>query len=100
MSLAALRKSPQHEDLAKLAEEHFQNDLDESDRDVLKKSARTVSVHAAVGSLAGLGLGVYLAYRLRKVRLDVFNAIRVAEKPTHVVFAGGRTGTFTHPTNE
>lgn len=91
MSLAAFRKSQQHEDLAKLAEEHFQHDLDESDRDVLKKSARTVSVHAAVGSLVGLGLGVYIAYRLRKARLDVFNAFRAVEKPTHVVFAGGRT---------
>ncbi|KAI1850927.1 hypothetical protein JX265_007252 [Neoarthrinium moseri] len=91
MSFAALRKSPEHEDLAKLAEEHMQHDLDESDREVLKKAAGKVSLPATIGTLVGLGLGVYAAFRLRKVRMDMFRAFRASEKPTQVVFAGGRT---------
>jgi hypothetical protein len=92
MSLAAFRKSPQHDDLAKLAEEHLKHDLQPSDREVLQNAAGTVSIRATVGTIVGLGLGIYAAFRLRKVRMDVFQAFRTSEKPTHVMFAGGRTG--------
>ncbi|KAK6204173.1 hypothetical protein LQW54_008407 [Pestalotiopsis sp. IQ-011] len=91
MSFAAFRKSPEHEDLAKLAEEHMKHDLEPSDREVLEKAAGKVSVPAAIGTIVGLGLGVYAAFRLRKARVGMFNAFRATEKPTHVVFAGGRT---------
>lgn len=92
MPFAAFRTSPDHEDLAKLAEEHMKHDLSQEDRDVLQKAAGVVSSRAMVGTLIGLGLGTYTAFRLRKMRMDMFKAIRAAEKPTHVVFAGGRTG--------
>jgi hypothetical protein len=50
-------------------------------------------MHAGIASLAGLGLGVYFAARLRKMRLAYFNAFRAMEKPVEVRFADGRTGT-------
>jgi hypothetical protein len=92
MPFAAFRQSPDHDDLAKLAEEHMKNDLRQDDRETLQNAASTLRFHATVGTLVGLGLGVYAAFRLRKVRMDMFKAIRAAEKPTHVVFPGGRTG--------
>lgn len=91
-SFAAFRKNPRSDELAELAEKHLQHDLRDSDRAVLKESAAKVSTHATLGSILGLGLGVFLAYRLRRGRANVFNALRAAEKPTHVQFADGRTG--------
>lgn len=90
-SLAAFRKSSR-DDLNKLAEEHLQHDLQQSDRDALYSAARKVSTHAIIGSLLGLGLGAYMAYRLRSTRTAMFNAFRAQEKPTKVIFADGRTG--------
>lgn len=90
-SLAAFRKSSR-DDLTKLAEEHLQHDLKPSDRDVLRDAAGRVSTHAMIGSVLGLGLGVFMAYRLRSARTVMFNAFRAQEKPTKVVFADGRTG--------
>jgi len=90
MSFAALRSSPQREDYQKLAEEHMKHDLEPSDRDALVKASKRVVLPSTVGTLVGLGLGVYAAVRLRKVRANMFNAFRASEKPTHVVFANGR----------
>ncbi|KAI1412332.1 hypothetical protein F5Y13DRAFT_163390 [Hypoxylon sp. FL1857] len=90
MSFAAFRKSEQHADLGKLAEEHMKHDLTQEDRDALVKASTRVSTRAIIGTLAGLGLGLYAAFRLRRVRADMFNAFRAAEKPTHVLFADGR----------
>ena len=90
-SLAAFRKSGRDE-LAKLAEEHMQHDLQESDRSALRNAAAKLSTHATIGSLLGLGLGVFMAYRLRTARNTMFNAFRAREKPTRVQFADGRTG--------
>jgi hypothetical protein len=64
--------------------------LNENDRDVVRKAASKASTHALVGSLAGIALGGYLAFRLRQNRLAMYNAIRAAERPTHVRFADGR----------
>lgn len=64
--------------------------LRQSDRDALKKGASTVSTHASVGSLVGLGLGVFLAYRIRTNRTAMFNAFKTAEKPQALKFASGR----------
>ncbi|KAI8630683.1 hypothetical protein F5Y19DRAFT_426056 [Xylariaceae sp. FL1651] len=90
MSLAAFRKSEQQDELAKLAEEHLKNDLEPSDREALVKATSRVTTSTTVGTLVGLGLGVYAAIRLRKIRADMFNAFRAAEKPTHVIFSDGR----------
>jgi len=66
--------------------------LQESDRDKLKSAASTVSTYATIGSVVGLGLGVFLAYRLRANRTAMFQAFKTAEKPTEVRFANGRSG--------
>lgn len=88
-SLAMFRKS-MGPDLNALAEDHLKRDLRQSDRDVLNKAASTVSTHATVGSLLGLGLGVFLAYRLRRARTGMFTAFKAREKPTALKFADGR----------
>ena len=64
--------------------------LHQSDRDALRKAAGTVSTHLTVGSLIGVGLGIFLGYRLRANRTAMFNAFKAREKPTAVRFAGGR----------
>ena len=45
-----------------------------------------------IGSALGLGLGLFLAYRLRTNRTKIFEAFKAVEKPTDVQFANGRTG--------
>lgn len=89
-SLAALRKSASG-DLQRLADEHLQHDLRQSDRDTLEAAARKVSRHAIIGSLVGLGVGVFLAYKIHTTRNAIFNAFRAMEKPTAVQFVDGRT---------
>jgi hypothetical protein len=107
-SLAAFRPNRTN-DLKQLAEEHLQHEqvckhilyvacilirdsLNQQDRDLLKSAGGKVSTHAGIASLAGLGLGVYFAFRLRAMRLAYFNAFRALEKPVEVRFADGRTG--------
>jgi hypothetical protein len=94
MSFAAFRTTKQQEDLRKLAQGHYEHDLEEDDRRTLKSAASTAGTYATLGSLVGLGLGIYLAFRIRRSRVAMFEALRAAEKPTAVVFAGGRTGSF------
>jgi len=89
-SLAAFRKS-YGDELANLAEQHLQHDLEQSDRDALKSAASKVGTHATVGSIIGLGLGIFLAFRLRQNRTAMFKAFKAIERPTSVVFADGRT---------
>ncbi|KAL8840982.1 MAG: hypothetical protein Q9176_003554 [Flavoplaca citrina] len=88
-SLALLRKNA-GQDIAALAEDHLKHDLQDADRDALKSAASKISTHVTIGSLVGLGLGAYLAFRLRRTRMQMFNALRATEKPTHVKFADGR----------
>jgi len=92
MALAAFRTSEQQNDLTNIAKEHMKHDLEPSDRDVLVKATRRVTTATTVGSLVGLGLGLYAAIRLRKVRMEMFAAFRAAEKPAFVVFPNGRQG--------
>jgi hypothetical protein len=92
--LAIFRPSPQYDDLSQLAQEHFNHDLGEDDRAVLRSAGGRVSTHALLGSALGLGLGIFAAARLRRVRASAFAAFRAAEKPRQVVFADGRTGEF------
>ena len=94
MPFAIFRKSLQHDELNELAEEHMNHDLEQSDRDALVKAVGGISMPTAVGTLLRLGLGVYAAFRLRKVRADMFNAFRASEKPTHVIFSNGRQGLY------
>lgn len=92
MSLAALRGSPKHDELAQLAETHFKNDLTQDDREVLKGAAKTLNLHATVGSVLGLGVGCLLAYRARRLRHNWFHQFQATEKPAQVVFRSGKTG--------
>ncbi|CAL3969852.1 unnamed protein product [Diplocarpon coronariae] len=93
MSLESLAISRQNAstELAQLAEEHMKHDLRQSDRDALNNAAQKFGTFTTVGSLVGLGLGVALAFRVRRSRAEFFKAFRAIEKPTHVQFAGGRT---------
>jgi len=91
--LAIFRGHP-NQQLARIGEEHLQNDLRPEDRDKLKKAASQVSTHAAIGSLLGLGLGIALAWRVRANRIALYKAFRTTEKPTEVVFANGRRETI------
>ncbi|PLN75332.1 hypothetical protein BDW42DRAFT_180867 [Aspergillus taichungensis] len=88
-SIALLRRR-RADDLTRLANEHMQKDLRAEDRETLKSAASTVSLWTAIGSAAGVGLGLYVAFRLRSARTAFFQAFRAKEKPTHLVFADGR----------
>ena len=90
-SLPLLRKNA-GEDISALAEEHFKHDLDDSDQNALRSAASKIRFHVTLGSFAGLALGTLLAFRLRRTRMQTFNALRAHEKPTHVKFADGREG--------
>ena len=92
-SFAVFRKNA-GDDITKLAEEHFKHDLRDSDRDTLISAGSKIGTHATIGSFIGLGLGLFLSFRLRSRRTQMFNAFRAAEKPTHVRFANGREGTW------
>lgn len=65
--------------------------LNQNDRDILKRAGSKVSTQATVGSLLGLGLGIYCAFRLRSMRMTYFNTFRAMEKPVEIKFADGRT---------
>ncbi|KAK4508132.1 hypothetical protein PRZ48_001870 [Zasmidium cellare] len=92
-SLAIFRKGL-GPDLNALAEKHMKDDLTQSDRDALKKAASTVSTHTLVGSLIGLSLGAFFAFRIRTGRQRMFRAFKTAEKPQAVRFADGREETL------
>ncbi|KAK3324997.1 hypothetical protein B0H66DRAFT_547214 [Apodospora peruviana] len=89
-SMFAIFRGHPHEDLAKIGEQHMQNDLQPQDRERLRTAAGKVSTHTTIGSILGLGLGLALAYRIRANRLSLYNAFRVVARPTELVFANGR----------
>lgn len=64
--------------------------LQENDKTILVSAAKKVQTHALIGSLVGIGLGAFLAVRLRQNRNRLFQAFKATEKPTHVRFANGR----------
>lgn len=90
-SVALLRRR-RTDELARLADEHLQHDLQSEDRDKLKAAASSISLWTTVGSAVGLGIGLFAAIRLRSTRRAFFAAVRAQERPTQVVFANGRTG--------
>ncbi|KAJ9311504.1 hypothetical protein DTO271D3_8222 [Paecilomyces variotii] len=87
----AFNRRRARDELNALAEEHFKHDLQPADRDKLRLSAQKIGVHTTLGSLIGIGLSTYFAFRLRKGRLQLFEALKTKEKPTAVQFADGRT---------
>ncbi|KXT04251.1 hypothetical protein AC578_7934 [Pseudocercospora eumusae] len=96
-SLAVFRKGL-GPDLNALADKHMQHEYDrpvdetlqQSDRDALRKAASTVKTHTTIGSILGLSLGVFLAFRIRSSRQRLYAAFRTAERPQAVRFADGR----------
>ena len=97
-SIAAFRKHSS-EDLAKLAESHFQHDLNDNDKQLLMKAASKAQTWALAGSVVGIGLGTLLALRVRSNRNKMFKAFRASERPTAVIFASGRQETIPDITN-
>ncbi|KAJ5210171.1 hypothetical protein N7491_009978 [Penicillium cf. griseofulvum] len=89
-SFAILRQR-RSDELAKLADEHLQHDLQPGDRDKLNAAASSISLWTTVGSAVGVSLGLLTAIRLRGSRKAFFSAIRAQQKPTKVVFEDGRT---------
>ncbi|EAW15350.1 uncharacterized protein ACLA_060170 [Aspergillus clavatus NRRL 1] len=87
-------RNRRNDEIVRLADQHMQSDLQPADRDVLKSAASKVSLWTTVGSAVGIGLGLYVAFRLRSTRKAFFEAFRAQEKPTQVVFADGRTETI------
>ena len=49
-----------------------------------------MSLYASVGSLIGVSLGTFLAFRLRRGRAQLFQTFRTAEQPQAIRFADGR----------
>lgn len=88
-SFAAFRKTS-GDDFRKLAEEHFKHDLEDSDKEALKSAAAKFSTSALIGSAVGIGLGAFLAFRLRQNRQAMYKAFKAADKPTALKFADGR----------
>jgi hypothetical protein len=87
-------RNRRRDELAQLADQHVQRDLQPDDREALKSAARKVSLWTTVGSAVGIGLGLYAAFRLRSSRKAFFEAFRAQEKPIKVVFVDGRTGAY------
>ena len=75
-TLLCIKRCKEH---AYLAEEHLRRDLQESDREKLNIAFQKIAVYTRVGALAGLGLGVALAFRIRSRKAQVFNAFRASE---------------------
>jgi hypothetical protein len=73
--------------------------LQDNDRQALESAASKFSTHALVGSLVGLGLGAFLAFRLRANRNAMYQAFKATERPTHVRFADGREEAIPDLTN-
>lgn len=73
--------------------------LQDSDKEAVKSAASKFSTHALIGSLAGLGLGAFLAFRLRANRTAMYQAFKAAERPTYVKFADGREEAIPDITN-
>ncbi|KAF3001558.1 hypothetical protein E8E13_009781 [Curvularia kusanoi] len=89
-SLALFRPN-RSKDLHDIAQEHLEHDLELKDREVLNRAGRKLTTHVGLGSLVGIGLGLYGAYKLRTMRVAYFNAFKAMEKPTEIRFADGRT---------
>jgi hypothetical protein len=90
-AIAALRRNRGGE-LAELAEQHLKHDLRQSDRDLLRDAANRISWYTTIGTAVGVGLGLWMAFRVRQARTRMWEAFKAKEKPTQVKFADGREG--------
>ncbi|KAK5655628.1 hypothetical protein OQA88_5559 [Cercophora sp. LCS_1] len=77
-------------DLAQISEQHLKADLPPEDRSRLRRAASSVSTHATIGSLLGMGLGLALAYKIHTNRIAFYNTFKVMSKPTEVIYSSGR----------
>ncbi|KAL2824260.1 hypothetical protein BDW59DRAFT_147743 [Aspergillus cavernicola] len=75
----------------RIADDHLQHDLQPSDRDALKSAARRMALCVQVGTVAGTGLALLAAYRVRGARKAFYQAFRARERPTHVILKDGET---------
>jgi hypothetical protein len=66
--------------------------LTQEDRDVLKSATTKLSTYTTIGSLVGLSLTTFLAFRVRQNRTKLFEAFKASRRPTHVKFADGVEG--------
>jgi len=66
------------------------NSLTPEDREALAQASKKIRTWSSAGVIAGLGLGTFLAFRLRSQRRQMFAAFRASEKPQFVKFADGR----------
>lgn len=80
-------------DIKKLCEDHWRTGYSEDDRKVLTETHSMLRTTAVTTSFLGLVLGLYGAHRLRARRTAMFQAFRAYERPSHVVFPSGKTGT-------
>jgi hypothetical protein len=88
-SLAYFRRH-RGEELQRLADRHFEHDLQPEDRETVKKAAGQFSTWTAVGSIVGLSAGLLLTLRFRAARLRAYEAFKLKDKPTGLQFANGR----------
>jgi hypothetical protein len=88
-SLAYFRRH-RGEELQRLADRHFEHDLQPEDRETVKKAAGQFSTWTAVGSIVGLSAGLLLTLRFRAARMRAYEAFKLKDKPTGLQFANGR----------
>ncbi len=84
-------ESPSKADLKKISEDAL-NTLNTSDRVKAESAWHTLPKFMAAGAPLGLGVGILLAIRHRRVNSKIANAFRPAEQPVSVKFANGREG--------
>ena len=73
-------------------EEHLARTLSEDDRNAIRKAVSTTAIYSNVAPYLGIAVGLLGAHRLRANKIAMLRAFRTQERPTHVVFANGRTG--------
>ena len=83
---------PTNDEMVLLIKNHLQHDLTDSDRDALQSAVKKFRTRCAVSSILGAGLGVIIAFRLRRSKMLRFTTFQSQERPMHVRFADGRTG--------
>ncbi len=71
--------------------------LTANDREIIKSAGSTLSTHITIGSLIGVGLGAFLALRVRQNRTKALEAFKTARKPEFVRFADGKEGLLSSP---
>lgn len=79
-------------DLKRFVANRCASDLSADDQMAMAKAHIMVGLYPMAGGWIGLGLGLFGAHRLRANRAALLRAFRAHERPSHIVFASGRTG--------